>query len=355
MKISVMMHSASRDNLFERHGIQSALETYINVLNHQTFSPRDFEFVFVDYHWPDNYHIVQNTPHVFPIKYVPCVRDYWKNRGIIGISAGKNSVICFSEGELLISLDDGEIFHDNLLDVYWNNYKRGFYAHALHKRFLKLESIGGKLKFPYTGEYAVYDHRWTQVNKDIIDSERQQEDRDSRLPKQKRIFTLGTQFQKKHHRNGGWLFAGTSYSLQDALELNGFNERMDGCKSLEDCEFGARLQSLGRKFVLDKDCFIYIVDHSATYIDQLKSLITKENFGFIAANRQTKETKANHRALTSEELKIIDEQTMKYRHFNVDWEHPDVQEWVNYQPFSLAEERERHLADWYAGKYKVVQ
>ena len=62
-------------------------------------------------------------------------------------------------------------------------------------------------------------------------------------------------------KNGTWTYAGTSFSLEDALIMNGFNEKMDGCKSLEDCEFGSRLQMLERSFVSDKEGIVYIVDH----------------------------------------------------------------------------------------------
>jgi glycosyltransferase involved in cell wall biosynthesis len=323
-KISLTIHSASKDELLlAQHGLKSAFGTYIECLNRQTMRAADFELVFVDTFWPDNRRIIAETPHEFVIKYVPCVHDYWLKRNLVGIASAKNSALLFAEGELVVSCDDSEIFPPRLLQRYWKHYREGYFAHAFHRRFATVRAENGSLVFPIQGDESISDSRRNHVRKGIC-----------------------------RHQHGGWLYAGSSFALADALAMNGFNERLDGCKSLEDCEFGCRLQNLGRRFVLDPECFIWIVDHPCIYRDYLNEVITKENYGFIVANQVSKETRANHRPLRQEEIDIIDQQTLKFRQFSIDFSNPEVTVWVNYPTFNLEKERTQRLSEWYAGKYR---
>lgn len=323
MKITATIHTASPDNfLMEQHGIRSAIESYIACLERQTFSKSDFELVIVDAFWPDNRHIVHSVQHSYRVKYVPCVRDHWLKNKIVGIAAAKNSTLAFAEGELVVMFDDAELFPTHLLDCYWRHYQTGVCAHALHKRMRRVKTSDGQAAFPFQGDEYVNDHRLQHIN------------------------------SNRHlHNHGGWLFAGTSFALADALAMNGFNERLDGCKSLEDCEFGGRLGLLGRQFALDPDCFLWILDHKAVYADVLRTVITKENYGFIVANTRFGETRANYRPLRQDELDIIDEQTVRFRQMHIDRDLPETKEWIDYPAFSLADERERYVRKWHAGMY----
>src|SRR5437870_2238928 len=111
LKITATIHTASKDNfLAETHGIRSALEAYIECLDRQTFPSHEFELVVVDLFWPENRPVIDATPHRFGIKYVPCVRDFWLKRKLVGIASAKNSALLFAEGELIVSFDDAELF-----------------------------------------------------------------------------------------------------------------------------------------------------------------------------------------------------------------------------------------------------
>ncbi len=323
-KITLTIHTASRDDfLVSPHGIGSALATYVACLSQQTLSPADFELVFVDLFWPAHRAVIAALPASFAIKYVPCLHDYWLRRKLVGIASAKNSALLFAEGELVVSCDDAELFPPGLLQQYWNYYEKGEFAHAFHKRLARVGCQEGRLVLPIEGEEYVNDSRSGNVRAGIC-----------------------------RHNNGGWLYAGSSFALADALSLNGFNERMDGCKALEDCEFGLRLQMLGRRFVLDPDLFIWILDHPAAYREYLHDVISKENHGYIAANRQFGETRANHRPLRAEELEIIDRETFKFRKFHVDFNSPEAKAWIDYPIFDLAKERQQRLDEWYAGKFR---
>jgi glycosyltransferase involved in cell wall biosynthesis len=321
--ISITIHTASKDDfLFARQGVRSALASYLDCLNHQTLDPSEFEFVVVDLFWPDNRAILDQAPHRFAVKYVPCVRDYWRNRKLIGIASAKNSGLVFSEGELVVSCDDAELLPPQFLEVFWKHYREGRFAHAVHRRLTSVRCTDGRIAFPIEGAEYVNDHRYEHVRAGV-----------------------------HPHDRGSWLYAGASYTLADALAMNGHNERLDGCKSLEDCEFGRRLENLGRRFVLDPACFLWILDHSADYRAYLGEMVSKDNYGFLEMNDRFKETRANHRALRPEELEIINQQTQKFRKFSLDFQDPEVRAWVDYPVFSLEEERKRRLDEWYAGKY----
>ncbi len=97
---------------------------------------------------------------------------------------------------------------------------------------------------------------------------------------------------------------------------------MDGNKSLEDCEFGMRMARIGCRFILDKEGFVYILDHTS-YTDQTKNpiqnFIAVENFGMLRCGVELHENIANRparEALTPLHLEIIQRETLKYRKFD---------------------------------------
>jgi hypothetical protein len=148
---------------------------------------------------------------------------------------------------------------------------------------------------------------------------------------------------------------------------------MDGCKSLEDCDFGNRLQLLGREFVQDKNGIFYIVDHPSysemkptnweigsdgqkenIQIKQNKkkidNLIAVENFGVFKCSTELNEIRANSEPITNKHLEIIKRETLRYRNF--DPLAPDNAEkfeiWKNVPTFDLTQQRKelRSSSEW---------
>ena len=258
-----------------------------------------------------------------------------------------------ADGELLITCDDGEFFPDDLLNRYWNHYKTGSYMLGMHHRYKKIVTENGFPVFPIKGDLYVNDHRFNHMNVNLSPT--------------------GKGTSVYHHTNGSWAYAGTSFSLLDALSLNGFNERMDGCKSLEDCDFGTRLQLIGRKFVQDKKGIFYILDHPS-YTDmtpanwevgsdgqannipakptrkKIDNFIAIENFGMMRCAIDLNETVANCNPITDKHLEIIKRETLHYRHF--DPLAPENAEkfaiWKDVPTFNLKKQREelRKSKDW---------
>lgn len=336
--ISFMIHTASMDFFLKQKGINSYFEALTSCLEKQNF--KNFELIYVDTFYENNKenfsNIIQKLP--YQVKHVPIHKDhrYWYDKGHTYISAAKNTGILYADGELCVTCDDAEFFPENLLQLYWDEYKRKRYLLALHKRLKNIKTNNGNLILPISGEEYINDSRFQYLkNKNF-----------------------------KIHNMGGLAFAGTSFSLKDALLINGFNERMDGCKSLEDCEFGGRLSLIGRSFSLLKDGFLYILDHQSYSTDvtdsnilqnpnsgfdnsnhitkkRITNFVAIENYSMIQCTQKLWDIKANKIKITEKHMEIIKEETIKYRGFDpTDTDHiKNFKVWLDCPNFDLEEQR----------------
>lgn len=331
-----MIHTASQDNFLTNQGIPSYFGALTDNLSRQTFF--NFELIYVDTYYEDNKENFK-FPSDFPIKHVPIHPEhrYWYDLGHTYISGAKNTGILYADGELLITCDDSEFFPNHLLQLYWDYYEKGLFMHALHKRMRKIDTEEGLLKYPISGDVYINDHRFTKA--------------------------------PRTHQLGDWTYAGTSFALKDALVLNGFNERMDGCKSLEDCDFGIRLATYGKKFAIDQEGYCYILDHQS-YVDgincgwdidqanvvpvptkkSITNFIAVENYGVLLASKEMMDIRANTGPPTSKQLGIIQRETKKYRKFDpLAPENKDqLEKWLGVPAFDLEKQRKelRKSTDW---------
>jgi glycosyltransferase involved in cell wall biosynthesis len=347
-KISLMIHTASCDNFLTNQGINSYFKALTNCLKKQKH--KDFELIFVDTFYEENKENFSSMINSleFQVKHVEIHANhrYWFDQGYCYISAAKNTGILYADGELLVTCDDAEFFPEDFLERYWNHYKNSScYMLACHKRMKSMVLDGDTPAMPITGDIYVNDHR---------------------LLKAKEQLTC--------HKYGSWAYAGSSFSLEDAITLNGFNEKMDGCKSLEDCDFGGRLVMLGRGFITDTEGFLYILDHQS-YGDvlsthwngiipddyesktimlnnkkKIENFIAIENYGMLKCAEELYELKANKTKVSDQHLKIIQRETIKYRNFDpLSPDNKDKLEiWLNTPNFNLEQEREqlRNSGSW---------
>jgi hypothetical protein len=339
MLLSLIIHTASCDNFLACHGLDSYFLALTDSLRFQTL--QEIELIFVDAYHEENKARFAAISMLMPyqIKHVPVHpgHRYWMDKGFCFISAAKNTGILHADGQLCVSCDDAEFFPPTLLEHYLNHYQLSggeVLMHALHKRLRSVQQSQGLLTQPITGDEYVNDHRWAQL--------------------------VGTGLR---HRYGTLLFAGTSFGLEDALRLNGFNERMDGCKGLEDCDFGNRLAMLGRSFQLKQDGFLYILDHPS-YSEQphagweptldgqtaqmpasvrrpIDNFSAVENYGMYCCATELLDFVANHNPITPQHLAIIQRETLKYRSFDpLSPENKDKLDlWLGTPTFDLRKER----------------
>ena len=346
-KLSLMIHTASFDTFLQTQGVTSYFTSLCQNICQQTL--KEIELVYVDTFYDHNKSnfesVYKNLP--FVVKHVPIHKNhrYYFDKDYAFISAAKNTGILYADGELLVTCDDAEFFPDHLFSLYYSYFTNGTYMIAMHNRMKSIITKDGVPTFPINGDIYVNDHRFKAfTEKSLI------------------------------HKNGTWTYAGTSFSLEDAIIMNGFNEKMDGCKSLEDCEFGSRLQMLGRSFVSDKEGIVYIVDHPSysSYVvrnsdtgedgqipdlsfylptkKNINNLIAIENYGVCQCTTYFKEITANKNAITEKQLKVIQKETIKYRGFDplADDNKEKMDIWLNAPNFDLASEREelRNSTEW---------
>lgn len=347
MKISVIIHTASPDSFLTVQGITSYFAAVVRCLSWQTFT--DIELVYVDAYHEENRESFSRVQAPFQIKHVPVHADhrYWYDLGYTYISAAKNTGILYAGAELLVFFDDAEFFPEHLLASYWHHHEHGQFMHALHKRMRTIDTAAGYPLKPIAGDVYMNDHRWKNVRNTGI----------------------------YRHQHGSIVFAGTSVSLDAALEINGFNERMDGCKSLEDCDFGSRLVMSGKRFALDFNGYLYILDHPsyadvscawevpAGYTDdiqatklaptvkrKIENFIAVENYGVLRASEILFDTVANTGTLDTRSWDIIRQETLKYRGFDVlaEENREKLEIWKGTPTFDLRAQRTalRASADW---------
>ena len=353
--VSLIIHTASPDTFLWAQGIPLFFRALIHNLSWQSL--QDFELIYVDtYHAETQERFRRISDSVpFRVKHVPVHPEhrYWYDRGNCYISAAKNTGILWADGELCVSCDDAEFFPPQFLERYWHHYKeRGRYMHALHKRLrsIKIDKCyTGCPEWPIVGDEYVNDHRWKHV----------------------------ASGQPHQHRHGSLCFAGTSFSLEDALQLNGYNERMDGCKSLEDCDFGNRLRALGRSFTLDPAGHLFILDHPSYADDpahgkrpeeslgdedrqmtplppvvrkKIENFIAVENHGMYRCGTELQDFVANKHPLTEAHWKIIREDTIRYQHFDPlsPERAANLEIWKRTPLFDLRKQREalRKSSEW---------
>ena len=315
--ISVLIHTASHDDFLSPSGVESYFESVVLNLAHQTFN--EIELVYVDSSYKENQGKFQDIASnaSFQIKHVPIHNShkYWFDRGKYYISAAKNTGIIYADGELCVTFDDAEFFPSGLLEKYWRNYRdKNTLLLALHKRVSSVSNHGGRAMFPIKAveKRLDVDPRWKLLK------------------------------NKKYSPSGDLAFAGTCFPLEAAVSINGFNEKMDGQKSLEDCEFGMRLEKMGYRFAFDKNAFVFILDH-APYSRRkpIGGHEAIENFSFIEMIKKGKcDLVANKLNLSEEQMVIVREQTKKFKGFYPDAIPENLSVWEKTPFFDLRSERE---------------
>jgi glycosyltransferase involved in cell wall biosynthesis len=273
------------------------LQPTLRSLEKQSF--RDFELIIVDALYPAKREWIEKRKWSFPIKYVPPHPNhrFWLDKGFWGVSEMLNTGILYAEGELIVRLDDcSEIPDVNYLQKFWNAYQDGYFALAMHTRYR-----GGKQAY-YNEEYRRegYDiAREPPSRKDILLNFFKEGDpvRDTRWPTVEK--------QGRMVAPPEWFYGFSSFSLEAALKVNGFNELFDGVKGQEDQDFGIRLSMAGYKniFLLDKDLWVIEHEHLPCVVKSPEPF--KCNYGLIQYEQVKGLFRANSWKLTLEDCEWI--------------------------------------------------
>jgi hypothetical protein len=196
--------------------------------------------------------------------------------------------------------DCSEAPDENYLRRFWEGYRSGYFPMAMHVRYLEgmLARVNEEyLERGYEATYAVLPE--DEDRKLLLERlyGRNGIVRDTRWP------TV-----EKHGRviaPPEWFYGFSSFSLEVALKVNGFNELFDGQKGLEDVEFGERLVTAGYKnmFLLDKDLWVIEHEHLPCVVKSPEPY--KCNYGIIQYEQTKGLFRANTWKLTMEDCEWI--------------------------------------------------
>ena len=273
------------------------LQPTLYSLEKQTF--RDFEVVIVDARFPEKREWIEKRKWSFPIKYVPPNpnHSFWLGKGLWNVAGMLNTALLYVEGDLIVRIDDASEIPDvNYLQKFWDAYQNGYFALAMHTRYR-----GGKQVY-YNEEYRREGYeiaREPASRKDILLNFFKEGDpvRDTRWPTVER--------QGRMIAPPEWFYGFSSFSLEAALKVNGFNELFDGVKGQEDQDFGIRLSMAGYKdvFLLDKDLWVIEHEHLPCVVKSPEPF--KCNYGLIQYEQLKGLFRANSWKLTLEDCEWI--------------------------------------------------
>jgi len=316
-------------------------------LEKQSF--KDFELIVVDALYPKRKEWIEGHKWSFQVKYVPPHPNhrFWLDKGLWNVCGMLNTALLYCEGDLVVRLDDCcEIPDKDYLKKFWEAYESGYFALAMHVRYHAGKPARVNEEYLRTGYEAKYAEASFSEDRAMLLRRLYGENgivRDTRWPIVER---RGRMIAPPE-----WFYGYSSFSLEAALRVNGFNELFDGVKGQEDQDFGIRLSMAGYKdvFLLDKDLWVIEHEHKPARIRSPDPF--KCNYGLIQYEKTKGLYRANEWKLALEDCEWIRENICKkcpnYHRciheklngrFYIDGDL--FREWLNHQnSFDLREER----------------
>ncbi len=309
MDISVITPTARDDYSILGQPDLHYLDLTMKSLTKQTF--KDFELVIVDALHDSRDYDFSRLP--FTVKHVPIHPNhrFWLDRKRWGVCASLNTGIIHSEGELIVRIDDCSEFDSGYLERCWENYLNGVFLLGMHIRY-------------HAGKPA-------RVNKDYMEEGYEAKYSETFEPEERAEFlkklygenglVRDSRFPLVEARGGkmiafrNWMYGYSSFSLESALKVNGFDENFDGDKSIEDQDFGNRLWMAGYKNMFLLDVEHQVIEHEHKPIPKyfiargLKPI--KCNYALYIINERRGRWRANVDDLSEEDYKFIIDESLK--------------------------------------------
>lgn len=281
----------------------------IESLKSQTF--RDFELVVVDSLIDRRPDMFKGDPFnadklPFPVKHVSIHPNhrFWLDRGRWNVCGALNTSIMHSEGDLLVRVDDCSELDEGHLQRCWDGYQSGYFPLAMHTRYREGRQAYRDESYRKDG-YEVLAHGEEPFLRHFKPGD---PIRDTRWPKVKS--SGGTLIGEDD-----WFYGYSAFSLEAALKVNGFNEMMDGQKSLEDVDFGVRLVAAGygRMFLLSMGHTVIEHEHEPIPSDlvdpSLKPIVC--NYAVMNLFKKRGWYRANDRVLSKEDLEYVRAESLR--------------------------------------------
>jgi len=208
---------------------QTFLEATAESLKAQTFPPEDFEWIIVDVWAEKRRKMLKADRYSFTIKHVKEKPSLW--HGLTEPPGwesevkppfptpcnARNTGILLAEGELLVYADDTVLLMPRFLEVAWSWYRRGYALKGYRHKFTEDMRIDREFGDLWKDPGRVKSHSLLHIWGHIL-----------------------------------------AVPLEWELEVNGWEEFLDGCIGAEDIEHGARLRrTFGDRCVLDQRALVY--------------------------------------------------------------------------------------------------
>jgi len=280
-------------------------EPLIRSLNKQTF--KNFELIIVD-----SLHKYRNISSLddvnFNFKHIPPKQCIWLDLGMFHSANNFNTGLIHAEGELIVKIDDCmEIKNEDHMDILWSWYNKGFIPLQTYMYYFK-------------GKPAIYRENlvneiidlgnFSNVAKNLlINNWSDNVYKKGELIKDTRLNQFKTQTKTVTHE---WYYGVSSVTLADAINVNGYDETMDGCRGLEDIDFGSRLEMYGiSPFIIDKELMLIEHIHDDLSKKAIKRRINFRNgYPIYYLSRKHNRHIANKHIFDKEEIDFIHKQTV---------------------------------------------
>jgi hypothetical protein len=225
--------------------VDNKLEWALECLNRQTFSHNEFEYIIVDGLWktrPGKYlEIAKNIGADFRIMHIPDKPTRWK--GIRpAIANARNTGLIFANGTWVIHHDDCCKFGTDWIEKHVKMLEEGYFCAGSWIGCRGIDENGCCIPGDLGHEY-----RATVVKEPTV-------------------------------MNPGWFYCqNSSYPLEWALDVNGFDEWYDGEIGQEDISMGIRMERNGHPMMFDptNNTEVYVASHyySWTLVDPVNMVL----------------------------------------------------------------------------------
>ena len=312
--ITIVMSTARDDypllGLPETHLFDPLIES----LNKQTF--KDFELIIVDSLWEKRERSPLSNAN-FKIKHVWPKGSPWMGKGMFHSANSYNTALLHANGELVVKIDDCMEFEsERHLARLWNWYSEGYVPLQTFKYYFKGEQaiysdhlIDEMIElgnFP-PDDIRVLRHGWSNIV--YKKGEPVQDTRLERFASPSRVV---------HHH---WYYGVSSVPLRDALQVNGYDESMDGYRGLLDVDFGSRLEMNGcNQFLIDRNLMLIEHINDALSKDVIKRRIQfLDKYAIYKLNRKTNKIRANDSTLSIQDIEYIRSESIIKDIYNEYW------------------------------------
>lgn len=273
-------------------------EPTLKTMSRQTL--KDFELIFIDVLYDERPDYFKDHNYGLRIKHIPAKPNAWHDLGLVQTCSQFNRGIIHSDGELIFTSADSNMYPPDLMENLWRHYKDGFftslgfgsdltYTPEIYERTLQADGTYRDKTGSWQGASAIdntvptdwYTGILPYKGKVIMDH------------RYRSLFQHTTREQSVILPS--WYYGISTMSLDAALRVNGYDQALDGDSALNDVDIGNRLSMLGAKLAMFRDSYC-VEAYAGTFWNPKMMSPRPEikcNYGIVQYNRQRSRMRVN--------------------------------------------------------------